>query len=387
MRPFQLLIKPAGPDCNLSCTYCFYRRVKDSFPAQSVHQMRRKVLEEMIRQYLDLKFPVSLFSWQGGEPTLCRLQFFQEVVKLQIRYGRGGQMVSNTVQTNGILLDKDWCRFLNKYKFLVGLSLDGPQPIHDHYRHSRNGKGSWEKVIGAAKLLSDYEVKFNILAMVTRKSEYQAQKLFYWFVEHEFRYLQFIPCLETVPHGEDLAPFSSTDKGYGDFLCGLFDVWWKNRDQAVSIRLFDAILERLISGRSALCVFSPFCQNYLVVEHNGTVYPCDFFVTKDRCLGNLMKTPLEQLFHLPSNRDFGRKKSILPDECQQCPWLPFCWGGCQKDRINSQGRPAVKSFFCASYKQFFPHAMPRLIELAKELQYPMKSLRGKVKFNHMEDSL
>jgi len=334
--------------------------------------MNREMLEEVIRQYLGLRFPVSCFSWQGGEPTLCGLAFFEEVVKLQMKHGRGGQAVSNAFQTNGLLLDKDWCLFFNRYKFLVGLSLDGPQALHDHHR-LRDGTGSWERVMRVARLLSDYEVEFNILAMVTRKSENRARELFYWFAEQGFRYLQFIPCLERLPGGRGIAPFSVSVGGYGDFLCGLFDVWWENRSQGVSIRLFDTVLEHLVGGHPMFCVFAPDCQGYLVVEHDGTVYPCDFFVRDDTCLGNIVDTPLPTLFQAPAYKQFCRKKKQLPHECQGCRWLSFCWGGCQKDRIDGEGRPVASNFFCRAYQQFFSHSMPRLLTLAKEIKPPAAS--------------
>lgn len=365
MVPFQLLIKPAGPDCNLQCTYCFYRRAGKLFPQGRAHRMSGKVLEEMVRQYLALRFPVSCFSWQGGEPTLCGLDFFQQVVKLQMRYGCQGQVVSNALQTNGILLNKEWCGFLNHYKFLVGLSLDGPKCLHDFYRRA-NGRASWERVMRAARLLSDHEVEFNILAMVTRKSETKARELFHWFVDHNFRYLQFIPCLERLSGG-GLAPFSATAEGYGDFLCELFDLWWQNRDQGISVRLFETFVESLVQGRFTLCIFSPVCQGYLVVEHDGSVYPCDFFVREDTRLGNLMEKPLNELFCSSAYKNFGKRKSMVADQCHDCQWLSFCSGGCQKDRVDSKGNPSANTFFCNSYRQFFSHAMPRLKSLAKEV--------------------
>lgn len=221
--------------------------------------------------------------------------------------------------------------------------------------------------MSVAKLLSESKVEFNVLAMVTRKSEARPKQLFYWFAEHGFRYLQFVPCLERLARGGGLAPFSTTVEGYGDFLCSLFDLWWENREEGISIRLFDSTLERIFYGRSNLCTFSPTCQNYLVVEHDGTVYPCDFFVRKNTCLGNLMKSPLGKLFYSEAHKEFGRRKGMLPDECRQCQWLSFCWGGCQKDRIDNQGRSTYKTFFCRSYQQFFLHAIPRLRDLARKI--------------------
>ena len=358
MTAFQLLIKPSGPDCNLDCTYCFYRRVAGLFPEHSAHRMSEQILGELISQYLASGFPASVFSWQGGEPTLCGLSFFEKAVELQMSYGRGGQRVSNSLQTNGLLLDRDWCQFLKKYKFLVGLSLDGPQPLHDHYRR-RGDKGSWERVMRAAKLLSDYDIEFNILCMVTRESQGRARKLFYWFLEHGFRYLQFIPCLERG--GESgIEEFSVTPGGYGDFLCELFDAWWENSDRGVSIRTFDSVLNSLVAGTASMCVFCPSCRSYLVIEHDGSVYPCDFFVRESTRLGNIMDEPLEKLFQSAPYRDFGMMKSLLPGECQKCRWLSLCHGGCQKDRIDSRGEPAPMTYFCSSYKRFLSHSLPRL---------------------------
>ncbi len=167
---------------------------------------------------------------------------------------------------------------------------------------------------------------------------------------------------------QELFSFSATAEGYGDFLCELFDLWWENRNQGISIRLFDAVLECLVYGRPSLCVFSPVCEGYLVVEHDGSVYPCDFFVREDTHLDDLIQKPLNEIFHSPAYRCFGKRKSVFSEECRSCQWLSLCWGGCQKDRVDEQGRPAAKTFFCRSYRQFFSHTMPRFLSLAKELQ-------------------
>lgn len=363
---FQLLIKPAGPDCNLSCGYCFYRRVNRIFLGQRARRMSPEILKEVTRQYLGLNFEVSCFSWQGGEPTLCGLSFFRKAIELQKKHGRIGQRVSNAFQTNGLLIDKKWCSFFSEYKFLVGLSLDGPKKMHDYYR-TKGHNGTWKTVMRTAKLLAEYEVEFNILTVVTGQNEGQARILFKWFVDHRFCYLQFIPCLETTPKG-DIAPFSVTPGGYGDFLCELFDLWWLNRSSRISIRMFDAMLESLVFRENRLmCTFSPLCRSYLVVEHNGNIYPCDFFVREDTQLGNLTQTPLVEIFQSDSYRNFGKKKSETADECIECLYRNICHGGCQKDRLNIKGLPHRRTYLCPSYKQFFQYAWPRLEQLAKKI--------------------
>ena len=360
MQPFQLLIKPSGPDCNLSCTYCFYRRVAKIFPP-GPHRMKKDILEEMVKQYMNLNFQTSVFSWQGGEPTLCGLDFYKEAVNLQMKYGKEGQRVGNSFQTNGILLDEEWCKFFNNYKFFIGISLDGPKDLHDFYR----GIGTFEKVMKSIKLLKEFGVKFNVLSVLTKKSEGRAKEIFSFLIENGLRFLQFIPCVE-VEKGS-IAPFSITPQGYGEFLCELFDEWWNVKDK-ISIRLFDSIIEKLITGKMlSYCVLSPRCGHYLVVEHDGSVYPCDFFVRKDKYLGNIKEKNIEEIYDSPLLKRFAIQKSFLSPECEECKYKEFCYGGCQKDRINLKGEKASKTIFCYSYKTFFSYALPRLKNYAESL--------------------
>lgn len=345
MKPFQLLIKPAGPDCNLCCNYCFYRRASKLFPP-GTHRMSYNILEAMINQYMSLRIPQSIFSWQGGEPALCGLEFFKKAVELQMKYGVKGQVVGNSLQTNGLLIDDEWCKFFNQYKFFIGLSLDGPQKLHDKYRTGRDG-GSWKGAMKAAGLLSRHKVEFNILSVITKESEKMAKELFNWFVDNGFKYLQFIPCVEVLSGG-GMAPYSVTPEGFGRFLCELFDIWWMNKDKGIFIRTFDAILQYLNTRTPSMCVFSSCCDSYIVIEHDGSVYPCDFFVQKDKQLGNLMDTPLDELYTSGAFKKFGKEKGNIPPECKDCEFFLLCNGGCQKDRIDSR-----KSYLCPAYKIFF----------------------------------
>lgn len=333
--------------------------------------MSDDVLEEMIKQHLGLRFPQSVFSWQGGEPTLCGLLFFKKVVELQMKYGRSGQVVGNSFQTNGLLVDDEWCEFFNQYKFFIGLSLDGPRELHDKYRRRRQGtaspKGSsWEAAVKAAKLLSKHKVEFNILSVVTRESEKMAREVFQWFLNNGFKFLQFIPCVEVSSSGE-VDPHSVSPQGFGRFLSELFDIWWENRDKGVSVRTFDAVLESLIMGQASMCIFSPCCDGYLVVEHDGGVYPCDFFVKEEARLGNLMDTPLDEIYNGEAYKKFGKEKGNIFTKCNSCNFFSLCNGGCQKDRINSQ-----KTYLCPAYKTFFAHASRRLKGLAEEKNLAIK---------------
>ncbi|HEX67728.1 MAG TPA: anaerobic sulfatase maturase [bacterium] len=362
---FQLLLKPSGPDCNSNCTYCFYRRVSEIFPPPP-HRMTREVLETIVRQYLQLQFPVSVFSWQGGEPTLMGLDFFREVVRLQMRYGSNGQVVCNGLQTNGLLIEGEWCRFLSKFKFLVGLSIDGPEEIHDFYR----GKGTHKRVMQTAKLLKDYGVEFNVLVVLTDKSVGKTKEIFEFFLENDLRFLQFIPCMEVGERG--IQPFSISPEGYRDFLLELFDLWWKVKEK-VSVRMFDALLEKILLGKvQSFCPFAPRCGSYLVVEHDGSCYPCDFYVRKETYLGNVMETHLAEIYRSSLLQRFSWKKSFLPPECDTCPYKDYCYGGCQKDRVDRKGKPSTKTIYCLSYKSFFSYALPRLKEYARKVEKKLK---------------
>ena len=323
--------------------------------------MSREVLEKMVMDYLSWQFPVSVFSWQGGEPTLCGLDFFREAVRLQMKHGKKGQRVANTIQTNGLLLNKEWCNFFRKYLFFVGISIDGPPAIHDFYR----GKEACATVMKKMRMLKEHAVEFNALSVLTRKSEGKAREILDFFLSNQIRYLQFIPCLEK--EGKDIASYSITPEGYGNFLAELFDLWWKEK-QRVSIRIFDSLLEKLLSGENhSFCPLASTCSNYVVVEYDGSVYPCDFFVKKELYLGNIMQQGIGELYESPGKKKFNLQKRFLSPECETCSYLEFCYGGCQKDRLDEKGAPSAKTYFCTSYRIFFSHALPRLKSYAREI--------------------
>jgi len=367
MKSFQLLVKPVSAECNCRCVYCFYRPVGKLYPSPESAQRRMpgEVLEKMIREFLHRRQAESIFSWQGGEPTLAGLDFFKEVVRLEETHGRVGQVIGNALQTNGLLLDEDWVKFLARYRFLVGLSLDGPEEIHNRFRRDGAGQGTFERVMAAAEVLKRAGVAFNILSVVSPANVERATEVYRFFRDQGFRHLQFVPCLERDPQGEGLAPFSITPGAYGRFLCELWDAWLQSGFPQVSIRDFDSCLARRLKGKANLCTYQSSCGQYLVVEHNGDVYPCDFFVRPERKLGNLMDRPLADFLELPQAREFAKAKAPHDLECRRCRWQSHCHAGCQKDRLLPDGRPAGHSLFCAAYQAFFPHAEPDIARIKK----------------------
>ncbi len=372
-REFQLLIKPASADCNAACEYCFYTRVNTEgmYPAAPVHRMSLDVLERMTHELLSYRFRNTVFSWQGGEPTLMGLEFFQHAVRLQEQHGLPGQAVGNALQTNGILIDDDWARFLARYRFLVGLSLDGPEDVHDTYRKTKSGSGTWQQVMRAVDRCRTHGVNFNILTVVNDVNQHRARDVYHWMVDEQgFDYLQFIPCIELDPSTGAIARFSASPAGYGQFLCDLFDEWYESGGyRTVSIRTFDSVLNYYVTGRSTMCIFGPTCDVYLVVEHTGDIYPCDFFVRPELHLGNLMDQPLERFFDHPIHEKFARAKvrNVHP-ECRTCEWWDLCHAGCQKDRIAADGYEPTRTYFCESYKRLFAHAHTRFKVLADEVR-------------------
>jgi len=326
--------------------------------------MSEEVLERLIKDYLQLGFPVAGFSWQGGEPTLMGLDFYEKAVELQKKYGRAGQQVGNALQTNGILLDEKWCRFLHDNKFLVGISIDGPKEFHDYYRVDHSGSGSFDKVMKAIQRCKKYKVEFNTLILLNDKNVGHPDRLFDFFIENDIRYLQFITCLERDPSTDKVLDFSIMPQQYGEFLCRIFDRWYEYGPEKVSIRDFDSILAFCFTGKHTICTFDKQCSGYIVIEHNGDAFCCDFFVEPKWRLGNIFETPIDKLAYDKKKRTFARAKQNICDKCLLCGHLVICRAGCQKDRIASDGQQKRESYFCESYKRFFDYAMPRFMQIA-----------------------
>lgn len=359
----SLLIKPVSGDCNLHCTYCFYHdRQTDPYKEEQRHRMGPGVLAALIQQGMALDRRQGVFGWQGGEPTLAGLGFFEKVVELQQRYGTAGQVVSNGMQTNGLLLTVDWAHFLHKYNFLVGVSIDGPADYHDHYRRFSSGSPTHERVLDVLRLLTRHEVEFNILTVVNRVTAEHGSEIYDYFASMGYAYLQFIPCVEVDPQTGKLTDFSVSPEQFGDFMCAVFDKWYNDGHPVVSVRDFDAILAVYVGQEAQLCCYHERCGSYLVVEYNGDVYPCDFLVEDKHLVGNILTTPLTQLFEAESVRRFADNKASPRPECQACAWLPYCNQGCPRF-LGKEG--SRRNYLCRAYQRFFAHSHSGFLELGQ----------------------
>ncbi|MGM0400782.1 MAG: anaerobic sulfatase maturase [Chloroflexota bacterium] len=364
-QPRSLLIKPASGDCNLHCTYCFYHeRATDPYKETKGRRMRPEILDELIKQGMRLDRRQATFGWQGGEPTLMGLDFFKRAVSLQQKYGVSGQSVSNGLQTNGILLDEEWARFLRRYNFLVGVSLDGPAPYHDHYRRYISGAPTHEKVVENMHMLDENDVQFNVLAVVNDVTAQHGAEIFDYFLSEGFYYMQFIPCVEVDPETGELTDFSVEPDALAEFLCTVFDKWYNDGEPEASIRDFDAILAAYVGQEAPMCCYQKECGSYVAVEYNGDIYPCDFFVQDDLFIGNLRDMSLEEAFESEKLRRFASAKSEPRPECQECVWLPLCNQGCPRF-VGVEGRG--HHYHCRAYKQFFTHSHDAFMDLRRRV--------------------
>jgi len=368
-RNFSLLIKPVSETCNLDCAYCFYHHRPDD-PYKDVtgrKLMSDEGLRDVMRQYCALPVQPAIYCWQGGEPLVAGHEFFERVFEYEAALGGHGRVVSNAVQTNGVLLDDRFAEMFARFKVLVGLSVDGPASVHDKYRVDYQGKGTHAAAMRAAETMRRHAVEFNALSVVTPAAADRAKEIYEWFVRNGFRHLQFIPNVEHEHDTGEIRPLSVSAKQYGRFLCEIFDLWYGDGNPTVCVRLFDNVMEGLLGRRPTSCAMSTNCADYIVVEYNGDVYPCDFLVNKDWFLGNLMETPLPAILRSKRWLEFLEIKPRLPRPCRKCKYLAVCRGGCPYDRWMA-GNFLRPPHLCEAYKNFYDHAVPRLRKLLKRLK-------------------
>ncbi len=361
---FHVMAKPTGAACNLRCDYCFFLKKERLYPG-SEFRMSDEVLESYVRQLLQAnEDPEVTVAWQGGEPTLMGLDFFRRAVELEKRYRRPGVWVHNTLQTNGVLLDAEWCRFLKEYDFLVGLSLDGPRELHDAYRHDRGGGPVFDRVAAAVRLMKAQGVEFNILCTVNAANGDHPGEVYRFFRDEiGASYIQFIPIVERdndtgYQEGTAVTGRSVRPEQFGRFLIGVFDEWVRRDVGRTFVLNFDWVLGAWVYGQSPVCVFQPTCGGALVLEHNGDLYSCDHFVEPEHRLGNILETPMTELAMSARQRRFGEaKRDTLPRMCRECEFLFACHGECPKNRIleTPDGEPGL-NWLCAGLKAFFAHS-------------------------------
>ena len=343
---YSLLIKPVSCDCNLRCSYCFYLEKSKMFGNGS-HRMSEEILEAMIREYLASAQDTHVFCWQGGEPLLAGLEFFQRAVVFMKMHGGPGVNVGNVIQTNGTLLDDSWAAFFKEYKFLVGVSLDGPEWIHNKFRINSCGKGSYADAARGVELLMRFGVDANALTVVNRFSAEHPLEIYRHLRDDlGLSYHQYIE--------ETFGELAVTSEQWGRFLCTVFDEWVENDVGKVSVRLFDSIINRMRGGAPDCCNMMRECRSYLVVEHDGSVYPCDFHVLPEWRLGRVGgKTSLESMMASPLARRFAKLKQT-DKRCRGCQYAPYCAGDCPRNRRDNF------STLCEGYKSFLAHALPKL---------------------------
>jgi uncharacterized protein len=360
---FHIMLKPRGAICNLGCQYCYFLSKEKLYP-DSDFRIPDDLLEDFTRQYIQAQqVPEVTFAWQGGEPTLMGLPFFEQAVRYQHQYARPGQKIINAIQTNGTTLTEDWCRFFKAHEFLVGLSLDGPQELHDAYRRDKGGHATFERVMAGLALLKQHRVSTNALTTVHAANGDHPLAV-YRFLRDEARldYIQFIPIVERdnptgYQQGSRLTQRSVETKQYGRFLTAVFDEWVRRDVGQVYVQHFDVALGAWLGQPGALCVFAPTCGTALVMEHNGDLYACDHFVEPDFLLGNIRESSLVELVASSKQVQFGRNKMAkLPKYCLDCEVRFACHGGCPKNRTlrSPQGEPGL-NYLCQGYKDFFQH--------------------------------
>jgi uncharacterized protein len=388
-RGFHILTKPIGPICNLDCKYCFYLEKEKLYPGERQWRMSDEVLSEYVRQYIEAQpGPEVFFAWQGGEPTLLGVDFFRKAVALQKKFANG-KIVSNALQTNGTLLDDEWCRFLAAEKFLIGLSIDGPRELHDQYRVDKGQKPTFDRVMRGLELLKQHRVDFNTLTVVNDANSKQPLEVYRFLKSIGSEFLQFIPLVERrAPSNEaglefaappdldsiknsdsPVTPWSVGAEQYGNFLCAIFDEWVRQDVGKVFVQLFDVALGNWMGLGSALCVFAERCGSALAMEHNGDLFSCDHYVYPKYRLGNLMNVSLGQMAGSPQQLKFGNDKSdLLPRYCRECEVRFACNGECPKHRfIKTPDGEEGLNYLCPAYKKFFNHIDPHMKTMAQLL--------------------
>ena len=360
--PLFVMLKPVGSRCNLACRYCYY------LDKARHEEMSDELLDEFIRQYLEAQTqPEVLFTWHGGEPLLRPISFYQKAMQMQQRYAHG-RTIDNCLQTNGTLITKEWCQFFHDNHFLIGISIDGPQDMHDAYRQSPCQQSSWQQVMHAIDLLNQYDVMWNAMATVNHLTADEPQRFYRFFREIGCQFLQFTPVVERQ-HGK-VADFSVSPRQWGNFLCGVFDEWVLQDIGEVYVQLFDATLANWVGEAPGLCSMSPLCGRCAAMESNGDVYSCDHFVFPEYLLGNIRTSTLTSMLYGECQQQFGRNKSeTLSRQCRECPFLFACHGECPRNRFvdDCYGEPN-HNYLCDGYRQFFEHVAQDMDFMKSELE-------------------
>ncbi len=382
-REFQVFAKPIGPVCNLGCGYCYYLKKQGLNQKGDPVRMPEETLEAYIIQQIDAyPGPVIPFSWHGGEPTLLGLDYFRTIVELQRKHQPPDRTILNGIQTNGTLLDKDWCRFLAAERFAVGLSLDGPKEMHDRYRVTKGQEPTYEQVMRGYALLREGQVSCDILCVVHAGNVHHPSRVYQFFKQIGAGYIGFLPLVEREPEaGNGVSRRTAPAEAFGTFLCTVFDEWLAGDIGRVTVQIFEEAIATALGREPSLCVFRKTCGEVPVLERNGDFFSCDHFVDAEHRLGNIKKTPLIDLLDSPAQRAFGKMKlETLPRRCSECEVLAMCNGGCPKDRfLDGPEGEAGLNYLCPGYRRFFNHCRPFLAQLSALSPHPVPAAESSAK--------
>lgn len=379
-RPLYVMTKPAGAHCNLACDYCYYLEKQKLYQNGEKHVMSDQLTEVFVREYIQSQFGREVnFTWHGGEPMIRPLSYYKKVVRWQRQYAEG-KTILNCLQTNGTLLTPEWCRFLHDEGWLVGISIDGPQNMHDAYRMKRNGAPTWKKVMQGIEMLDRYEVEWNAMAVVNDITAARPLEFYRFFRDElECRYLQFTPVVERIHRHQDgrhlahvmdgeeyaVAPFSVTPEAWGEFLCTMFDEWYRNDVGEMFVQTFEATLANWAGVTPGVCSLSDWCGHAAVMEHNGDIYCCDHFVFPEYYLGNIRNRGILDMLNSEKQMAFADMKTKgLPAQCHKCQWQFACHGECPRNRFvkTKDGEPGL-NYLCEGYRRYFEHVAPFMEEL------------------------
>lgn len=398
-KPLYVMLKPAGAHCNLACKYCYYLEKNNLYQNSHRHLMSDETLEQFTREYIEAQtMPQVLFTWHGGEPLMRSIDFYKKALALQKKYAHGKQ-IDNVIQTNGTLLTDEWCEFFAQNHWLVGISIDGPQEYHDHYRVTPAGKPSWEKVMQGIQLLKKHRVEWNAMAVVNAYNAEHPLEFYHFFRDNGCQYLQFTPIVERLTEHEDgrtlasladdreipLADASVTPQQWGNFLCTIFDDWVRHDVGKTFVEIFDCTLANWMGVLPGICAYSKECGHAGVMEHNGDVYSCDHFVFPEYKLGNIRDQSLIDMLYGEKQQAFSRlKHTSLPHQCKECDMEFACHGECPKNRFEKDkyGEPGL-NYLCQGYYQYYTHVAPYMDFMKRELlaQRPPANIMNVLKNN------
>lgn len=382
-KPLYVMLKPAGAHCNLACKYCYYLEKNKLYPTAQRHLMSDEILEQFTREYIEAQtMSQVLFTWHGGEPLLRSIDFYRKALSLQQKYA-GGRRIANVIQTNGTLLTDEWCEFFAQNHWLVGISIDGPQPDHDHYRLTAAGKPSWKKVMQGIKLLKKHGVEWNAMAVVNAYNANHPLEFYRFFKENGCQFLQFTPIVERLTRHEDgrtlasladkdeisLSEASVTPEQWGYFLCAIFDEWVRKDVGKIFVEIFDCTLANWMGISPGICAYSKECGHAGVMEHNGDVYSCDHFVFPEYKLGNIRDHSLIDMLYGEQQQEFSRlKHSSLPRQCKECDMEFACHGECPKNRfMKDKYGDSGLNYLCLGYYHYYQHVAPYMDYMKQEL--------------------